>query len=380
MRACILLGGLSLCQATMAFAFQLAPTGSAFEAKLTNESPSTLGLVAGRLGLLIKAPVHEEITHLGFGCPTPALTLEMDESCAGADHPFATAFVIYGVRWNDLPPFQLRPGEGQGCKKFIGGVAACKVSQTIRFSTQPECWHCIFSDAQMKAKTQKIAGCHKGSGYSAGNLLTRSHFGDLQFLHGMANEDRVPAEVTRQKILEWVEFAWKVSSREIAPTTLMRQITIPTIQEHFGCSEWSVADIYVLGRQPQLLPHIRAVAFGSVLHTVQDSFAEGHTTREPESSGVPAQCEGAGDMDQPRRIVEFHSYAGQDGKKHDAFDRRSALVASAHEASRYPAAVEATRHLADLYGAKWTEVDPYMRCLFALSATTKASSAGDAFR
>lgn len=375
-------------------AFQLAPTGSSFEAKLTNETPSTLGRIAGRLGVLIKAPVHEEITQIGYGCPADAARLLSDDSCAGADRPFATAFVIYGVRWNDLPPFKLSANEGTGCKKLLTRTPACNVEQTVRFSTQPDCWYCMFGDAQEKAKTHRITGCRKGAGYLAGNLLTRSHFGDLQFLHGMANEDGISAEETHKKIIDWIEFAWKVSSREIAPTTQLRTISIPTIKEHFGCSEWTVADVYILGRQPQLLPQLRSIAFGSVLHTVQDSFAEGHTTRESRASEKKV-CDGTNGMPVPRRIVEFHSYAGQDGHKHDQRDQRAALLegrpasqlegrllseAAAMTEAQFPDAVNATRVLADLSGMRWAEAEPYVRCLFTLAPSTRASSAGDAFR
>ena len=49
----------TLCSA--AAAFQTAPMGSAFESKLTNETENSLATVAGRLGVLIKGRVHEEI-------------------------------------------------------------------------------------------------------------------------------------------------------------------------------------------------------------------------------------------------------------------------------------------------------------------------------
>lgn len=52
-----------------AFAFQIAPLGSSFEAKLTNEPESTLAKVAGKLGRLVKGSVHEEITELAYDCP-----------------------------------------------------------------------------------------------------------------------------------------------------------------------------------------------------------------------------------------------------------------------------------------------------------------------
>jgi hypothetical protein len=358
-------------------AFQLAPLGSEFEAKMTNETPNWLSNVAGKLGVLIKEPVHEEITQLGYGCPVELGQIRTDTSCKGADRAFASAYVIYGVRWNDLPPFRLRHNEGQQCKKFLVGSMACDVQQTVRFATQPECWYCLFRDAQKKAANRKIAGCARGKGYSRGNLMTRSHFGDLQFLHGMASDDGVPASVTRQKMVEWLEFAWKVSTRELKPDALLRTVVNPTISDHFGCTEWSVADIYILGRNQHLLPKLNHIAFGSVLHTIQDSFANGHTTREPIAPA--GSCPGT-EIPRVPRIIEFHSYAGQDGHKHDAKDTRVALVGDTF--NRWPDAIEATRRLFELNDsrASWEQAKPYIECLLELAPEHQPSSPGVEFR
>ncbi|MPN09998.1 hypothetical protein SDC9_157291 [bioreactor metagenome] len=102
----------ALALSSAAMAFQIAPMGSAFESKLTNETENSLATVAGRLGVLIKGRVHEEITQIGMGCPIEPGTLAQDLSCSLRDLPFATPYVIYGVRWNDLPPFKLSPDEG----------------------------------------------------------------------------------------------------------------------------------------------------------------------------------------------------------------------------------------------------------------------------
>lgn len=361
----------------VAFPFQLAPLGSQFEAKLTNETPSWLGSVAGQLGLLLKSPVHEEITQLAHGCPQDLPLLSTNVDCAGADRGFASPYVIYGVRWNDLPPFRLTDKEGAQCKRLRIAGNACNPSQTIRFSTQPECWLCLFNDAEQTAQKKKITGCAKGEPFARGNLMTRSHFGDLQFLHGMASENDVGPEVTREKVLGWLEFAWKVSSREIKPDVPLKSLDIDVMQEHFGCSEWTAADIYILGRTQHLLPRITQIAFGSVLHTVQDSFAAGHVSREETAEAV--QCPGTL-WPRPPRVLQFHSYGDQDGKKHDAGDNRVALVSAA--ADQWPLAVEATRNLLEFReaAASWAAVKPYVECLFDLGATAKASAAGDQFR
>ncbi|MBX3717039.1 MAG: hypothetical protein KF738_13650 [Burkholderiales bacterium] len=357
-----------------ASAFQIAPLGSAFEARLTNETESSLARVAGRLGILLKKPVHEEITQLGFGCPVADADLGTNSDCKGGDAGFASHFVIYGVRWNDLPPFRLNEGQGARCKKFATGVPACNATQTVRFSTQPECWYCLFKEAAEVAKTKKITGCEKGVEFAQGTLMTRSHFGDLQFLHSMARDEGTPPEVTRRKILQWIEFAWRVFTKEIGSDTRLEAVDIPTIKEHFSCSQWTVADIYVLGRGQWLLPKLSDIAFGSVVHTVQDSFAAAHTTREP--AELNSTCLTNPPTRRPGRVVEFHNYGSQDSNKHDHGDSREAMSESAFGSD--PDVVEVARQLYEYWdsNASWDQVKPYFECVFDLSPQSRNSSAG----
>jgi hypothetical protein len=368
-----------------ASAFQIAPLSSKWEETLTKETTSTRARVAGKLGQLIKAPVHEEITQLAFGCPTEDKDLPADMQCATADAGFANHFINYGVRWNDLPPFMLRPSEGKRCMKSFGlGGPACNVSQTVRFSTQPECWVCMFKAAEkIAASKRKIVGClppvrAKGSRMVTAHLLARSHFGDLQFLHSMAQEEEMDPAVTRADILGWLEFAWKVAMREIPHDTLLRAVNIPVMQQRFGCSGWSVSDLYILGRKDKLLEYIDDIAFGSVLHTVQDSFAEGHVERERAEPG--AMCSATVPFPRPGNIKEFHGYASQDGHLHDAKDLREAM--SGPVGGTVSDAVRASRQLARFYrgNATWAQIEPYMQCLFTLSSESRRSSAGDQFR
>lgn len=360
-------------------AFQIAPLGTRHEERLTNERNATLARIAGKLGVLIKAPVHEEITHLGKGCLGAPGNLVTDTYCSGQDVGIASPYVIYGVRWNDLPPFRL--SEDQGNCGLAGQRNVCRTDQTVRFSTQPACWYCLFKDAERVARTHAIVGCQRTAHSVPGNLMTRSHFGDLQFLHAMAHASDVHPVATRAEILDWLEFAWKVSSKEIGPGTFLKDIDNPTLRRHFGCTAWRVVDLYLLGRQDAasgLVPQIREIAFGSVLHTVQDSFAAGHVEREPAS---PAQaCEGT-PYATASRIIEFHAYGAQDGARHDAHDTRNAMAAPA-TADRWPEAVEVTQRLFEYHadGARWADVSPYMQCLFTLSDQRRASSAGEAYR
>lgn len=358
-------------------AFQVGPTGSKFESRLTNETESKLMSTAGLLGVLIKRPVHEEITQLGFNCPTESGILSQDTTCSDGNIGFANPFVLYGVRWNDLPPFSLSPSEGK-CT-YLG--TQCKVEQTVRFSTQPLCWYCLFKDAEKKAQSKRISGCERGPGTIQGNVMTRSHFGDLQFLHAMASDEATDPAVTQRKVLGWMEFAWKVSTQEIKAGDFLRDVPIPSIKEHFGCTEWRVSDLYILGRQDRksgLLLSLHHIAFGSVLHTVQDSFATAHALREDKPE--PSSC-GATEFSQPPRIIEFHTYGSQDGTLHDHGDSREAMTAPSSSIN-WPDAVAATRNLVTLYErtARWDEAKTYIQCLFELSDGARPSSPGEEFR
>ena len=133
-----------------------------------------------------------------------------------------------------------------------------------------------------------------------------------------------------------------------------------------------------LGRQDKLLPYLHHVAFGSVLHTVQDSFAGAHASRE--NSPPSGMCQETG-FTKPRRIVEFHTDGAQDGSLHDEQDSRKAMT-RVRATDRWPDAVEATRNLSRFYEdrARWSEVQPYMQCLFELAVGRKDSSPGEQYR
>ncbi len=360
---------------SQAIASQISIGGSAFEEKLTREPISARAKVAAKLGALIKAPVHEEITQLAFDCPVGASLLD-DRDCASVDSPFASAFVIAGVRWNDLPPFRLSLGQASTCKK-ITLMPACNTNETVRFSTQPECWYCLFTNAAKTAKEKQIAGCNAKPGQARGNLMTRSHFGDLQFLHSMANADDAAPATTQKKILGWMEFAWRVATNEFKSDTQLNAIKIESIQEHFGCTGWTVGDLYVLGRNDtKLLKHVDEIAFGSVLHTVQDSFSAAHVAR---TAPAPTEtCSGLSTVVQPGLIEEFHSYGKQDSHKHDVEDEREAMVSLRIGEADMPIAVVVSRQMVDYFRArkKWEEVAPYFLCVFELSPTARSSSPG----
>ena len=207
--------------------------------------------------------------------------------------------------------------------------------------------------------------------------MTRSHFGDLQFLHSMADADGVPASETRSKILGWAEFAWRVAQGEYGADKQLKSIAIQTIQIHFGCTEWTVSDLYILGYNDKLRPRIQDIAFGSLLHTVQDSFAGGHVERV--RPALNAKCENYPTSPAFGQIVEFHTYGAQDSHKHDAADSRDVLILEARDG--LPEAIVATAHLALLYnrGETWDTVSPYLECIYSMSDEAHQSSPGTGY-
>jgi hypothetical protein len=268
--------------------------------------------------------------------------------------------VLAGVRWNDDPPFRLTADQARNTD--------CKSRQTIRFETQPECWIDLFRAAER--------GAAGGASYGPGDaMLYRTHFGDLQFLHAMATQDGEPARDTKARLMGWFEFAWGAALGEYALDTRLKDIDNPTIQAAFGKSEWRLLDLYTQGASGGLRQHVADVAFGSLLHAVEDSYAGGHAERE-ESSGT-ARCQ-AGDINvqSPGAIVSFHAYNHQDHAAHGEADTRRAFMRDFQQPGNV---VEVGRALVQARDQRmpWGAVRPLLDCLLTLQQPDAAAGPGD---
>lgn len=343
-------------------AFQLSPIGTKAERRQAGRSETAIRaeiFLAESALHKFADPVHETLTQLIFDCGNDWA------DCADPDLEQAGAYVIAGVRWNDDPVFMLGADEGKGLK--------CRLSDSISFITQTRCWIGLFKDAEQKAARDPLHFTRPGQG----NYMSRSHFGDLQFLHAMAAGDGESAERTRDKLLMWAEFSWGVATGRFGLDTRLRSVDVAGgWQEHFANGQ-NVQDLFTVGR-PWLRPHIRSVAFGSLLHLVQDSFAEGHVQRREPISG--AMCNG-GQQRQAGRIQRFHSYAQQDHDKHREAD--GATRARRHLALHKPHVVDVGRVLRDYLdrGAPWAQVRGYLQdCVFALDEEVGSASPGAAFQ
>jgi hypothetical protein len=144
--------------------------------------------------------------------------------------------------------------------------------------------------------------------------------------------------------------------------------------DFFGNSGWTVQDLFAVGN-PALRPHIQELAFGSALHTLEDSFARGHVQREQATTG---NCSPYPQFAVSPRIVEFHSYAHQDEKKHAQADSRDAFEQEA-EADN-PSVVPAGNPLVKFFNQKasWEAVKPYFDCVFTVSRSARREESGAA--
>lgn len=347
------------------WSFDLSPKGTRFDRDAVSAwAPSWLDniltWVADKGLPKFKESVHEEATHRAYGC-----IYEGPAICGNPDAQFATPYVIAGVRWNDDPPFQMNSNQAKG--------TSCKIAYkdgrpvTIRFITQPQCWAELFLAAEKQIKADANT---KFDVASQAALPLRSHFGDLQFIHSMASSDGEDATETRSKILGWAELTWGVVRGSYKLETWLKDIDVPVAQQFFGKSGWRIQELFTLG-DPSMRAYVSDVAFGSLLHMVEDSFAAGHVDRMEPANG--AQCPG-NSHDAPGPIREFHSYIHQTTSTHAGADSRDAFINN----NLPPGVVDVGRTLVKMRkgDADWPAVKAYLLCVYDLAPGVRNASAG----
>jgi hypothetical protein len=252
---------------------------------------------------LVGDPVHERITMVTFGCEYPNF-----EICAQPDwmkrEGFSINDVLRGVRWNDNPTFEITEGFRSTCK---GLIKAGHMRD-----------HCVLASiARAAAWSNKPIG----RGQHPFSLVAMSHFRDMQFLHAMASIHEKSADDTRKSILLWCEFFYRMSSGEWKPYTRVKDMKdFPRFVSEFRWSkEWRLGMFTDYVWNPQ---HGKAkgIAFGSLLHILQDSFAECHVHRIDEEVLVD------GTRRSEQRIRQFLSFVDQDNNKHGKGDKNYQLI------------------------------------------------------
>jgi len=174
------------------------------------------------------------------------------------------------------------------------------------------------------------------------NLTGRSHFFDLQFVHGMALEEREPAYVTLSKILLWAEITYRLSvgdgltgTERLSDVPITSTVTDPAgvahsakLSQFFGSATRPRGDAtlrYLLTQDSKFVNlDLGRRAIGSLLHLVQDSYALGHTRRtllnpQDRVPGTKDQFK-PGTWGRYGEVENFHCYRGQDHELHAKYD------------------------------------------------------------
>jgi len=137
------------------------------------------------------------------------------------------------------------------------------------------------------------------------NLTARSHFGDLQFFHCMANKDGQSAKITKKKILLWAEFLIEAACGRLSLDSKVKEN--PLLKKLLPAAKhqkWTVHHVFGSGSKKPSVLHIRQRALGALLHLVEDSCAGGHISRESDTF----------------RIKQFLTYGSQDHERHSVRD------------------------------------------------------------
>lgn len=197
-------------------------------------------------------------------------------------------------------------------------------------------------------------------------LIARSHYGDLQFFHGMSSVAGESPQVTKENMLNWSRFLTDVSTGRIDPDVKLSEVALTdelfpahrdaTIKELFGYP--GATDL-----------ETRQRAAGALTHMIQDSYAAGHVDRDPQTGAV----------------LEFHNYGAQDSDLHAHHDEwgQGRTLGDRFQSTRGAQAAyeESARVLVMLdQGADTESVVRYLdRQVFALDPAARPSSPGEQF-
>ncbi len=282
-------------------------------------------------------PVHETIT-------LQALIDGGIVNGANIDKDAKAKQIIRGVFWNDDPCAQLFAKDDFKPLKPSFGKA----------------WFIDFQNAKKLAKN--------GSKFERLNctMLGRSHFGDLQFLHSMANKDLEKASATVKLILDWASIAYRIATDAIDTRAPLNTDAVANalISE---LADMSAMQLFLAKTSEE----VKSRALGSLLHMIQDSYAGGHVKRNVLSSDMPIS------------IIQFLSYANQDAKKHEHDDKWRNGTNDLEKTLAIPGAsnaLVASTQLVKMYKNKstWLEVQEYLESdLFSLDPNVSVSGPGD---
>ncbi len=225
---------------------------------------------------------------------------------------------------------------------------------------------------------KKLATGEKGFG-PGDNMLARTHFGDMQFLHGMATKDKEKASETQDKMLKWAQFSTMVAQGKLSGDTKFADLRKMKGMEDIAAlfpdmKDQDVNSLFGV-KEGSKEGAIKERAMGSLLHMVQDSYAGGHVERNDKGE-----------------VVSFHSYTGQDHSKHGHSDSLGEGDTEEEKLEHTPGATQAIDQGADVlkmvmgdkeHGgtqADWAEIEKKLKGdVFKLADPNAVAGAGEGY-
>lgn len=260
-----------------------APSSWAFKLKLTEatELPTEVARKPFAAKVLEKTgkPVHEAMLFESLGCR------EGSSNCAtGLEHAGITyATLLRGLRWPDNPAFYVNTGNlPTYCltrvKNARGVIIKPGETRGLPHNRAIICWVLTMAAGDRAAKEVDLQrGKRRNSRFA---LPLRSHYADMQFMHGMAPNGQSPSR-TFELIRAWAKLTYEVAAGQHMTTELVKDViaadaAMAPLKNYFP-AWWRVAELFDF-TEPDTAD-ARGVALGGLLHMVQDSFAECHTSR-----------------------------------------------------------------------------------------------------
>ncbi|KAF9585659.1 hypothetical protein BGW38_001344 [Lunasporangiospora selenospora] len=250
-------------------------------------------------------PVHESMTIAALIASDMKLDPSMNYEKAITGYHKDILEILRGIIWNDDPANELfNDNWFFRNDNFNRGIG--------------KDWAMLFADGKYLGMD-----CTKDGFIGRRNIIARSHFGDLQFLHSMANNPGESPHDTQKRVLTWIEVMYKVAIGHFSKDTKLRDVELPRnsdferypLRQLFTNSTWpsESASIHTLLTSDTWYNDVKHSyrAIGSCMHVIQDSYARGHCHRRPTHEGTPKHF---------GEVINFHSYKGQDSHRHAEFD------------------------------------------------------------
>lgn len=356
-------------QGGLAHAYQLQPVDPVTRDQLKRIRYPFLTPIVSDLIAHFSEPVHEGLTAKMYACDTAASLLE----CSKKSHEIVPAAVLDGLKWNDNPVFRVTTAS-----HYCRGAAG-RTPVYIDLAKDPLCWSVLFYDAKWRAhKGEQFGAVSPGAPFA---LIYRIHFGDLQFIHGMASWDGEDAAVTYANIMAWAELTYKVADGEAEALDMPISALVPGLANAFQSNGFTARSLWKPARKTWTdddNTSLRAMALGSLLHTIEDSFSTAHTDRS--GTLAPTQCVGLDLERLPGTIHQFFAYNRQDSKKHSGRDSPSYAerqLTEANKATAVTLGVEVLQRLRD--GKRWDQARPLFECIFAVGSDAIQAAPGKEF-